>query len=315
MKRVIIFTAIFTLMLVVFKLTGCREIWPHNSFKHESVRKPGLGYNLLTPQSAHKEPVVLVLGGSGGGIDAADLTAQLFAKAGYTTLAVAYFGLPQLPTELVEIDVHYLEQVLKDFAPKQWTSLKITLVASSRGTELATLAATRLPQVQRLILISPSSHGWGAISSAQLPKSAWQIDGIPLPFVPRTPIDKQSAPYSPMEDMKRDLIQPVAEPAKLPLPEVNAKVLLISGGDDQVWPSAMMANKWLEAFAKAGKAADIEHLHYPAAGHVIAPNMPSDLNQFEFNGRTVLLGGTPAANQQAMEESWQQIMIWLSPDE
>lgn len=311
-RRLMNFSALVSFVAIVaIFLAACSGVFKTKTFYRDTVRKPNIAYNVLTPIKPTSDELVLVLGGSSGGIDAPDLTAQKFAKAGFTTLAIAYFGLPELPKELVEIDINYINLVLQDYAPTDWSSLKVTVVASSRGTELAALAATVNPQIQKLILVSPSSHLWGAVSSNETPKSAWKNGSTPYPYVPRSAIDSLSNPYSPIVDMQRDVMSQESNPAEIPFDKIHANVLLITGGDDQIWPSSLMAEKWQLSFIRNGKIDRIEHLNYPEAGHVIAPNMPDNVTAFEINNRVIRLGGNPHSNQDAIKKSWKRIESWL----
>ena len=103
-------------------------------------------------------PGVVVLGGSGGGVNWSAEFATELARNGYAAMALAYFGLPSLPKLLMNIELEYFATAL-DWLGRQSSvnSTRLALVGGSRG---GTGAATRRP-------IPPS--GW---SSATLQLSA-----------------------------------------------------------------------------------------------------------------------------------------------
>ena len=59
--------------------------------------------NLYVPTCQSTCPVVLLVGGSGGGIDWQDYMGAILARNGFAALALAYFGMEGLPKELDQI--------------------------------------------------------------------------------------------------------------------------------------------------------------------------------------------------------------------
>lgn len=56
---------------------------------------------------------------------------------------------------------------------------------------------------------------------------------------------------------------------------MKARVLFITGGDDQMWSSAQYVDQMKEQLYRFDFKTQIEHLYYPKAGHCIGiPNMP-----------------------------------------
>jgi pimeloyl-ACP methyl ester carboxylesterase len=46
-------------------------------------------------------------------------------------------------------------------------------------------------------------------------------------------------------------------------------LLLVSGGDDRVWPAERMCRMVVERMRLHGRADDVDHLNYPDAGHFL----------------------------------------------
>jgi dienelactone hydrolase len=89
--------------------------------------------------------------------------------------------------------------------------------------------------------------------------------------------------------------RPVSVSEPLPVAHFHGPVLLVSGGQDAVWPSALQADQLMRLLPHDG-AAHV-HLNYPAAGHEVlgAPYYPAPPAQD---------GGTLAANESAYASDW-----------
>src|ERR1022692_1064304 len=80
---------------------------------------------------AARRPAVLIFGGSEGGLAVADL-AGLLASHGYPALALAYFGAPGLPANLVRIPLEYFARAAR------WLRRTAGAAPASAGTATAT---------------------------------------------------------------------------------------------------------------------------------------------------------------------------------
>ena len=80
--------------------------------------------------------------------------------------------------------------------------------------------------------------------------------------------------------------------------------MLISGGDDQLWPSTVFANRIMNSL-RADPAPHV-HLNYPAAGHHVfgIPYAPTVTETRGPRGGLLDLGGTNAANSAAHASDW-----------
>jgi dienelactone hydrolase len=89
-------TAAITLIL------GSASVVAQPPAKNEVVGQPFVA-NLYMPACQGKCAVVLLVGGSGGGIDWQDYMGEILARNGFAALALAYFGMEKLPKELDQI--------------------------------------------------------------------------------------------------------------------------------------------------------------------------------------------------------------------
>lgn len=93
--------------------------------------------------------------------------------------------------------------------------------------------------------------------------------------------------------------------AEIPVERISGPVLLISGADDQLWPSARLSGVAAERLEEHDHPYSYEHLSYEDAGHLIgAPYVPT-------TGANHRYGGTPKGNARANEDSWQRVLELL----
>ncbi len=142
---------------------------------------------LHVPARDGQYPGVVVLGGSGGGLNWCAEVAGELARNGYATMALAYFGLPSLPTLLMNIELEYFEAALDWLGSQSSVSSKrLALVGGSRGAELALQFGATFSTVGLVVCYSPSSVRWGPVGGlATVGTPAWRWRGRPLPQMPR----------------------------------------------------------------------------------------------------------------------------------
>lgn len=267
---------------------------------------------------ASRRPAVLIFGGSEGGLAVADL-AGLLASRGYPALALAYFGAPGLPANLVRIPLEYFATAARwlrrtagaaqasggtasgGTASGGAGSRPLVAWGFSRGSEAALLLGVHFPRlVSAVIAGSPSSVTNMAFSSSSaLPpdEPAWTLGGRALPVA------------SPAGD-PRSAGNPAAV---IPVARIRGPVLLLAGADDQLWPSPGYARAIMTTLA----AHHDPYLHqlkeFAGAGHVAGFAMPYDAGPARIaEGRDILnVGGTPVVNSAAETGAWRDALAFL----
>lgn len=287
------------------------------------VREPSIQANLFLPDGPGPFPTVLVLGGSGGGFP--DRPAALFASHGFAAVSLAYFGVDGLPPELRRIPLEYFESALRWIREHPLLQAdRLAVSGTSRGGELALLLASRYPQIHAVVAYVPSSYVWGAISRIEDDGSvedfaAWTAGGRTVPYVGRVrndavaPDEHEVIRLAPAyleyaSDAER------ARPAVIPVERINGPVLLISGTDDALWPSAHFGDLIADRARRHGFDYSMEHLTYTGAGHAIgAGYAPTTVNQsyHPIRKATIDLGGTPEGLAQARAESWPRVLEFV----
>jgi dienelactone hydrolase len=285
------------------------------------VRDKGLVATLFRPAGTTPRPAVVVVPGSGGGVPEA--AAALFASHGFVGLALAYFRAEHLPQSLAEIPLEYFETAI------QWLGVheavagrSIGVMGGSRGGELALLLGATFPDVRAVVGYVPSGIVHAGISGGGLRESlrrpAWTHRGDALPFLSSRDAGRMDEPPPSPEPLALTPIflramedRTAVEAAEIPVERINGPVLLISGQDDQMWPSSVLAEIAMARLARHHHPHPFRHLSYPGAGHLIGqPGLPATVRAsvHPLSGRLMAYGGSPPNNAAAAADSWPQVL-------
>ena len=291
-----------TIIVTVTALSGCGEKGYPSNLLVEKVSTADLQAILIAPKSSKPSATVIVLSGSDGGYQSAATTAEKLAEHGIAALAVAYFGMDGVPATLNEIPLEYFSNAVEfiDQHPQLTRNQcgQIGVVGSSRGAELALLLGAHNADFAPIAALSPSSHVWGGAGNSN---AAWTFKGEPLPYVERhSDPDYAVERFIGVGYFSEDLNHDDGSKALIPVTDISGQVLLLAGMDDQLWPSAQMAQTIEQQFVDNFQPSKVQTLYFADAGHVIAPGAPSNLNEVTApSGAKIVLGGTTEANQQA----------------
>ena len=255
------------------------------------VREGGLYGRFFRPAAGDPVPGMLVLGGSEGGLAPyAMREAALLARHGYAALALAYFYLGSLPYRFVRIPLEYFGSAIEWLKGRpEVRGDRLGVIGTSRGGELALLLGAHYPELEAVV----SYVGSGFVfPSPAGPEPAWTFRGKPLPSIPN-PFDILQA--------KPEQI----DKAQIPVERTNGPVLLISGDEDQIWPSTQLSQVAMERLQHHGRSYQDEFRHYPEAGHGIQPPyQPATPGTYYY-------GGSLKGNATANEDSWQRVLRML----
>lgn len=222
---------------------------------------------------------VLVIAGSSGRVDVD--RARVFAEHGFIAESIRWFGGPGQHAGPWEVP---LECFFDRIAALESVSDRVWVVGTSLGAEAALLIAAHLPSVAGVIAFAPSDVVWSWTDEAGTERSHWTLAGSPLPFVPLAwggyvretpprfrPLYEQSYAQSPAR----------VETAGIPVEQIQ-QLVLVAGGDDQVWPSSESAHRISSRRRRAGLETTV--VTSADAGH-----------------RTILPGETVLAGGQSMQ--------------
>jgi hypothetical protein len=106
----------------------------------------------------------------------------------------------------------------------------------------------------------------------------------------------------------------LVERGTIPVEKISGSVLLISGQDDKMWPSAALSEIAIDRLTKHNHPYPFKHLSYRGAGHVIGfPSTPATVTRiynFVYNF-TYAIGGNAKDNAFAQLDSWPQVLTFL----
>lgn len=288
--------------------------------RRTEVRENGLVGVLFEPDDDRVHPGVLVLGGSEGGVH--ELDAALLAGHGFAALATAYFGVPGVPDDLVEIPLEHFGTAL------EWLGARagqVGVVGGSRGGEAALLVGATFPQVKAVV----SVVGSGVVTQCIGPGSrllrkldheaaSWTWQGRPLPYLPYSVPDELREQVVSGEPVRLssafDFADGIPEDTEIPVERIAGGVLLLSSGQDRSWPSAELSEVAWRRLTDRGHAHRHERVVYPEAGHLIAgpPHRPTTDVVVPGPGVDFAMGGTPAATAAARADAWRRTVECLS---
>jgi dienelactone hydrolase len=286
--------------------------------QRETVRGPDdVRGEFFLPAAGPSAPGVLLLAGSGGGLDLA--AAALLASCGYAVFTQGLFAHDDLPPHMVDIPVERVCRGLQWLA-RRLGHRRIVLRGISKGSEAAFRAARALPDhVAGLVLWVPSPMTTTGRGAEPGPRALLTEGGLPVPHArplpDEPPIDPLAGtPAQPLAltpSFERQWKHPAHAAFVHPVEQLACPTLVVSAGDDRIWPSALAGEMLLERHRSHGGSAAMEHHSHPGAGHGINLPMTSEsLSHLTWHPRQKLwlaVGGTPASNGQAAGAAWQRL--------
>jgi cholinesterase len=282
-----------------------------------TVRERGLVGIAYYPPGAGPHPAIIVLPGSQGGVPPASSVVGGLASRGYAVLALAYFNAEGLPPLLQDIPLEYFATAVDWLkAQRAVDGSRIGLMGTSRGGELALLLGATYPAAFRVVVANvPSNVVWPSLST-DVEAPAWTVNGAPVVSVPShfTAADRE---LSSRDRFLKRMQDPAAlAGAEIAVERIGGPVLLLSGKDDQLWPSDLFASRVVERLRARHFTHPVEHYSYEDAGHMIArPFTPtSDVRQVRIHPvskRPVMMGGTPEGQARANEDAWEKLLAFL----
>ena len=271
--------------------------WARPDVEVVDVRERGLVGRMHRAPGPTPTPAVLVVGGSEGGLGhwTQSMAAGL-ASHGHTALSLAYFGTEDLPPHLSVVRLEYFERALAWLAGQPAIDpRRLAVMGVSRGGELALLLGATFPILRAVVAYSPSHVVWPEIAVGfRRRRSAWSHQGRPLPFVD-LPLPKTPAIATRVFDANPEAV--------IAVERINGAVLAVSGTDDTLWPSSLMADRVMKRLADHRHPFPFEHLKYVGAGHAITRPYVAT--------RGLPHGGTAAGAARANEHSWAHVRSFL----
>jgi dienelactone hydrolase len=298
----------------------------HSKLVQIKVRDSGLVADFFYRKNDTNLPLIIALGGSGGGF-LPEKEVQSLALHGYAVLSVAYINVAGLPNRIENIPLEYFNNAINWACSSTVVdSNKVIVLGVSRGAELALLLASRYPRISAVVAYSPGCFILpNAVDTDDsiATHSSWTVGGKPLTFAPIRIFKgnhQKNVNY-------RDYIIPLldrsdSERYTINMENSNGPILLLSGSDDQIWPSAEMAGKLERRLNEKQFSHQVRNIIIPGAGHSFFQlqngyQIISSIcfNYFELNIKGELYkfnnGGRSWANVLGRRQSREEVLNFL----
>jgi dienelactone hydrolase len=272
---------------------------------------------LFWPDHGPPRAGVLLLAGSGGGLDLA--AAAVLAREGIATFTQALFGHADLPPTMADLPVERVERGLAWFASRLGHR-RIVLRGISKGSEMAVRVALRAQDfVAGLVLWVPSPMTTTGRGEAPGPRALLSEGGqaVPHGVPPHEPDFDATAwsarhPYRLAPVFERMWRDPANAAFVHPVHRLRCPTLVMSGSDDGIWPSALAGEMLIAAHRSHAARAPLEHIEHADAGHGFnVPCTAEGLSHRTWHPKQHLwldVGGRPQGNGAAADAAWQQLL-------
>jgi dienelactone hydrolase len=255
---------------------------------------------VFKPAEGETGPGVILLHGSGGGYSLR-YRAGLLARQGFTALALKYIGAPGLPEKVAEIPLEYVQTAIEWFLDHDAVaSSQVGLLGISKGAELALLAGSQFETVGAVVSLSGSGVVWQGISART---SSWMLDGDPVPYVPFVDDGWDESFRAGYTNSFEAASESEIQAATIPVEEISASVLLISGTADSFWNAERLHRVAEQRLAEQGHPS-YDHLVYDDVGHDIVPRY----RPLPVSG----MAGSESAAAEASHDHWPHVLETLS---
>jgi len=297
---------------------GCKRI---------PVSENGITGTYFKPAQDGPRPAVMVMHGTVNRI--MEDAGTLLAARGFAVLALHYFGGEGQPAEYIGIPVECFEKAIA------WMQARpevgeggVSLLGVSRGGEGALLVASLLEAVNAVVAISGGGvvfEGLHADPRQGKPESPFTWKGQGVPFlarrdtpgfiaraiwsgIRRKPLSTLSTYVKALQD------QAALDKASIAVEKIRGPVLMVSGRQDQVWPSSRLSRAVVRRLEAHGHPWPFEHLDYEGAGHgAYLPYRPTTTGRAKaFSGTGLKFGGDPRSNAHAAADAWPKVLRFLA---
>lgn len=250
---------------------------------------------LFVPGTSGPHPAVLVVGGSEGGVPLQK--AAWLASHGFVAFALAYFRYEDLPKQLEAIPLEYFGRALAWLRTRpEVRADRIAVVGTSRGGELALQLGSMYSHIRAVVAYVPANVLYPACCDDLHVGFAWTWQGAPLAY---------AAPQRSINNPAKTLRSSIA------VEQTHGPVLLISGDDDRVWPSSIMANAIVNRLKNAHFEYPVQHLNYAHAGHLAGRPEIVPTWRGRVWSRRMDFGGTPEGDAQSTLDAIPKVLEFL----
>lgn len=237
----------------------------------------------------------LVVAGSSGRVDSA--RAALLGAHGVMAESIQWFGGEGQNSGPWEIPIEAFARRVTDLAKD---CDRVAVVGTSFGAEAALLTGCYCEDVSAVVAFAPSDVVWAGVKEDGTLTSHWTFLGAAVPYVPFDEDwepDGDTPAFVGLYQSSRERYSDRLGAATIPVERID-EVVLVAGGDDQVWPSLAMAKAISTRRSKGGRdtalVSDLE------AGHRAV--LPGE--QVVTGGIRMRRGGSDEADRRLGAAAW-----------
>ncbi len=245
-----------------------------------SVRTEGFEA-VLYPGNGQKDKVMIVMSGSNGGMSLTKQEAEFYHRNGIPALALALFKTKETPKELSRVPVEYVEKAVLWLKARGYG--KIGIDGTSKGSEMALVAASLLPGISCVIVRVPShfvSEGLSGSGKNKRPSgtSCWSYRGKELPYAPYRSrnfhILQMFLKEKEMHIITFNRDKDITPETLIPIGKIQAPILMLSSRHDEVWPSFESAVYMEKKLTESGFPFPHKHVTYEHMSHAVLTKLP-----------------------------------------
>jgi dienelactone hydrolase len=301
-----------------------RYLKPNVKVKEIKKSKDKIFGTYYLPDVKKLKRAFICLGGSAG--NRPHLGAAILSSLGHPVLALSYFNWDGLTKNCVEVPLEII------FNAKKWLQdeLKVTdvgIIGCSKGAELALLSSSEI-NFNPVVLASPSSHVFQGLGDYSKPKSSWTKSNKPVPYLilkmgvlgfwgfiyrlfRKTPNTFTKVYNKALDKTSKSHLKKIEE-SRIKSEKIKSNLLMLSGEQDLIWPSAKMSKEIEKNFKSTAKF-KCKNIIYADAGHLTFRNQPGlPVESIIGDKMKLSIGGDPKLNQQANLKMWDDIIKFVS---
>ncbi len=188
-------------------------------------------------------------------------------------------------------------------------------MGGSKGGELAILAAATFPEIKAVVGCVASGIVWQGVHEFEV-ASSWSRGGKALPYAKWFFSEDDAAKFMAGESValretyaieKND--PTTLEAATIPVENINGPTLLVSGTDDQMWPSDVFGDRIMKRLADYDHSHERRHIKVEGGGHLVF--LPVFMTGGNRDPVPFMFGGTAEADARGSVEFWKAMLEFL----
>jgi len=233
--------------------------------------------------------LVIVFGGSEGGIPYIPKLTKAIVANGYPMVGIAYHGAKGTPPHVKEIPLEPIITRINEFAhDAQGNRRCVALVGVSKGAELVLVIAAKADIADATVAVVPSNVVWQSSEVSLSRHSSWTYNNEPLPFVQYPWFSKGTLTYLTQGPTQAKGIHEAAfknttllEEASIAVESISKPVLLQGAKQDTVWPSHEMSLATMQRVEDKNPNHKFQLLSYDL-GHFLMANQEAVDDTMKF---------------------------------